>query len=198
MTVSIVHAGVPVAGARRVAVLVHGRDQDEQVMLDVARRLALPDVAYVLPVCAARSWYPGRYFDPVAANEPHLTDALTALEAAATSADPGRTVIGGFSQGACLIAELVARRPRAWAGAAVLTGALLGPAGEIVTPVPLPGLPMFFGYSRHDEWVAADRAHATASAFAAAGARVTEEVYDDTEHRISDRAVAGLRRLLGE
>lgn len=193
-------AGVPLADARMVGVLVHGRDQDEQVMLDVADRLALSDVGYVLPVAADGRWYAGRYFDPLPVNEPELLSALDAIEAgidlarAAGIADE-RIVVGGFSQGACLTAELIARRPHAYAGAAVLTGTLLGRPGEEATPPPLNGLPMFFGFSRHDDWIAPERAHATARIFTDAGARTTVEVYDDTEHVVTDAAVAGLRRL---
>ncbi len=201
LAVSPVLAGAPLERARMAAVLVHGRDQDEQLMLDVVRRLSLPDVAYVLPVAAGREWYSGRYFDPVGENEPHVSWALEALMAAI--AVPGhagvpdeRVVVAGFSQGACLIAELIARWPRPWAGAAVLTGSLLGPEGDRRTPAPVPGLPMFFGFSRYDEWIAPERAHDTARAFAAAGAQVTVETYEDREHHINDRAVAGLRRLL--
>ena len=54
----VVHAGVPLDAARSVAVLVHGRDQDEQLMLDVVARLSLDDVAYLLPVAAQRTLVP--------------------------------------------------------------------------------------------------------------------------------------------
>lgn len=182
------------------AVLVHGRDQDEAVMLDVVKRLELDDVAYLLPVAAERSWYPGRYFDPVSHNEPHVSWAIEACEAALAAAHAGglpdqRIVLGGFSQGACVVAELLARTPRPLAGAAVLTGSLLGRAAER-SPAPVDGLRMFFASSRYDEWIALADAHATAQAFERAGAVVVLETYDDREHHVSDRAVAGLRVLL--
>ena len=195
-------AGAPLDRARVVGLLVHGRDQDEAVMLDVVERLGLDDVGYILPVAAGRTWYPGRYFDPVAENQPQVDWALAAFEAALVLAGQAgvgdeRIVVGGFSQGACLIAELAARRPRGWAGAAILTGTLLGPAGERVVPAEgVRDLPMFFGSSRFDEWIAPSDAQATADAFAAAGARVTAEVYDDRVHEVNEAAVAGLRRLL--
>jgi phospholipase/carboxylesterase len=198
-----VPAGIPLERARMAAVLVHGRNQDEQVMLDVVARLGLDDVAYLLPVADGNVWYPGRYFDPLPDNAPWIAWALDALDAAIAAVHGAgigdeRLVLGGFSQGACMLAELAARRPRAWAGVAVLTGTLLGPRGETTKPARVDGLPMFFGSSRHDEWVKPERVQATAEAFAAAGARVTLETYEDREHRINDEAVAGLRRLLAE
>jgi predicted esterase len=181
-------------------VLVHGRDQDEHVMLDVAERLQLDDIAYLLPVAADRSWYPGRYFDPLSGNEPHLSWAIEACHAALTTAHaagvaPQRTVLGGFSQGACVVAELVARGSPSLAGAAVLTGSLLGQPAQR-TLAPLDGLPMVFSISRYDEWIALRDAHATAQAFERAGAVVRFETDEDREHHINDHAVAGLRALL--
>lgn len=193
-------AGASLADARAVGVLVHGRDQGPEVMLDVAQRLALDDIGYVLPAAAGRTWYPGRYFAPVEDNEPHVSWSLEALEAAIAVARDGgfgfeRIVFGGFSQGACLVAELTARRPRPFAGVAVLTGTLLGPDGQEIEPAPANGLPMFFASSRYDEWIPPARAESTARAFERAGAEVTAEVLGDREHHVSSRAVAGLRRL---
>ncbi len=196
-----VPAGPPLELARMAAVLVHGRNQDEQVMLDVVARLGLDDVAYVLPMAAGNVWYPGRYFDPLPDNAPWIAWSLDALDGAiarvrAAGVGDERLVLAGFSQSACLIAELIARRPRSWAGAAILTGTLLGPDGEMTRPRRADGLPMFFGSSRHDQWIRLDRVEATAAAFQEAGASVSLEIYDDREHQISDDAVAGLRRLL--
>lgn len=181
-------------------VLVHGRNQDEAVMLDAVERLNLGDVAYLLPLAGERSWYPGRYFDPVPANEPHLSWAVEACEAALAAAGAAgvpdqRIVLGGFSQGACVVAELLARRPRPLAGAAILTGALPGRPTDR-SPPPLAGLPMLVALGRYDEWIALADAQGTAEAFARAGAAVVFEAYEDREHHINDQAVAGLRRLL--
>ena len=144
LAVPPVTVGPPVAGARRVAVVVHGREQDPEYMLE------------------------------------HLVE-------------PERVVLAGFSQGACLVAELLARAPRRFAGAAILTGAFIGPQPE---PAGLDGVPVFMESSRYDEWVALDHVEATAKAFEAAGARVELQVSDDREHRIRDAAVAGVRALL--
>jgi phospholipase/carboxylesterase len=189
-----VTVGPPVAGARRVAVVVHGRDQDPEYMLEhLVGRLDAPDVAFVLPAAAERSWYPARYFDPREANEPWLGHALAAVEAAIGGVEPERVVLTGFSQGACLVADLLAHVPRRFAGAAILTGAFIGPHPE---PAGLDGVPVFMESSRYDEWVALADVEATAKALEAAGARVELQVSDDREHRIRDAAVAGVRALL--
>jgi phospholipase/carboxylesterase len=142
-----------------VGVMVHGRDQDERVMLDVADRVALSRCpSYVLPPAAGGSWYTGRYFDPVAQLEPDVGWGIDAIEAAVVMATRAgvphqRIVPCGFSQGACMLAELLARRPRPFAGAAALTGTLLGPPGQRATPSPVSGLPVYFASSRYDDWI---------------------------------------------
>ena len=195
-----VAAGHSLVGARMACVLVHGRDQDDGVMLDVAKRLNLGHVAYLFPLAAERSWYPGRYFDPVTENEPHLSWAIEACGAAlATARAAGvpdqRVVLGGFSQGACVVAELLAREPRPIAGAAILTGSLPGRPVDRTLP-PLAGLRMLFALGRYDEWIALADARATGQAFERAGAEIVFETYEDREHHINDQAVAGLRALL--
>jgi phospholipase/carboxylesterase len=194
-------SGPELGEARAVAILVHGRDQDEQVMLDVARRLDLPDVAYLMPVAVARTWYPGRYFDRRAGSEPDLTRSLRTMDAARRLAEQAgvpdeQIVLAGFSQGACLIADYVAAAgPRPFAGAAILTGSLIGTPEERATPDVAAGLPMVFASSRYDEWIALPDALATTDAFADAGAATTWIELDDRVHHVSDRAVDALRAL---
>src|SRR5512133_3918944 len=97
------------ADAAIAAVLLHGRDQDPEWMLDLARRIDLDDaVSYVVPRAADRSWYPGRFYDPMQDNEPWLGWSLQAIEAAVAGARGDRRALPaialvGFSQGACIV-----------------------------------------------------------------------------------------------
>ena len=185
------------------AVLVHGRDQDAEWMRDVARRVDLDDaVFYVLPRAAERSWYPGRFYDPMEDNEPWLGWSLEAIEAAVDVAH-GRTrplsriALVGFSQGACIVAEHLARRPEPYGAAAILTGALFGTPDLERMPVgSLDGLPMFFGIAEEDDWIPLDAVRDTVAAFQRAGARCELRVYDDTEHGVNDDEAAAVRGLL--
>jgi phospholipase/carboxylesterase len=196
-----VTAGDPDAAV--AAVLVHGRDLDPEFMLEVAGRVGLDDsVAYVVPRAARGSWYPGRFYDPMEDNEPWLGWSLEAIERAVdTAVGAGRTLdrvaLVGFSQGACIVAEHLARRPAPYGAAAILTGALFGTpdAGRLPAGA-LDGLPMFFGIARDDEWIPTAAVRETVAAFRRAGANCELRVYDDEEHGVNDDEAAAVRRLL--
>jgi predicted esterase len=191
-------AGAPEAEGRLAVVLVHGRDQGPDVMLDVVRRLRLPDVTYVLPIADGYSWYPGLYTDPMEANEPWITWSLEGIDRAIERAQgPHGTrpvVLLGFSQGACLVAERLARGPVPAPLNAVLTGALMGPADRPMDH--LAGTEVFFGTSQRDTWVALEHTQGTVDAFRRAGAECTLKVYEGDEHLVNDDEVATLREMI--
>jgi phospholipase/carboxylesterase len=194
-------AGEPLSAARRIAIVVHGRAQSPGYMLDaLVSRLDLDDVAYVLPGADDGSWYPGRYFDPLEANEPWLRDALEALSRAigvATSAGfrPEEIVLAGFSQGACLACEHLRRWPAHYAGVALLTGCLMGPGGD--PPIAaIPRVPTYIGTREDDEWIPAGDVRRAAAALARAGAEVSLDVRSPGPHQIDPEDVLAVRDLL--
>ena len=196
--------GRAVARARRVAVVLHGRGQDPVYMLEhLVARLDAPDVAYVLPPAAGGSWYPGRYNEPRAANEPWLGHALEAGEAAIAGVlEAGvpaeQIVLAGFSQGGCLVggpARADAATVRGRGGAdrrADRAGQRRDPAGAARRRAGVHGeQPLRRAGWRSSGWrrrLVRWRRRARASSC---------EVADDREHRIRAAAVAGVRALLG-
>jgi predicted esterase len=73
---------------------------------------------------------------------------------------------GGFSQGACLASEYVARNARKYAGLFVFSGALIGPKGTPRNyPVSLDKMPVFIGGGDSDPWVTHDLLGETARVF---------------------------------
>jgi phospholipase/carboxylesterase len=184
-------AGRALGGSPVVAIVVHGRDLDPEYMLEhLVRRLDRPALSYLLPTAHDRSWYPTSFLAPIAENEPRLSFALDRLEAlradveAAGIADQSIVWVG-FSQGACLVTEYVARSRHQFGGLVAMTGGLIGPLDQaLTTPRAVQGLPTFFGDSDVDPFVPLDRVRATARAFDAAGAEVGEAVYPGAVHEI--------------
>ena len=106
--------------ARRVAVVVHGRDAGPGVHARAPRRCLIdaPDVAYVLPAARAARGTPARYFDPRdrqrAAARPRAGGCRGGDRRGARRRRAAeRVVLAGFSQGACLVADAVARHAAA-------------------------------------------------------------------------------------
>jgi phospholipase/carboxylesterase len=197
--------GEPLESASIAVVAVHGRDQDPRWMLEnLVRQLDLPRAAFILPEAENNTWYPGRFFDREAENEPWVRRALACcMRAVSVAEDAGipveRIALAGFSQGACLVAELLAREPRHYAAAAILTGGLFGTEDEVHVPRgSLDGLPMLITGHLEDDWVPVPRVERTAELFREAHARVELAIHDDPEHQINDDEVAAVRRLLLE
>ena len=162
------------------AVLVHGRGSGPETMRDLAGRLAKEGMRCVLPAASGRTWYPQRFTAPRAHNEPWLTYALEAL---GTHVGDDAALIG-FSQGACLVLEFVARHPRRYRAVAGLTGGLIGGAGELTRPHGLDGTPVLITTAEGDEWVPPERTRESAEILAAAGAQVDLRVFGPGSHAI--------------
>ncbi|MCI0728974.1 MAG: alpha/beta hydrolase, partial [Chloroflexi bacterium] len=110
----VVAAGKPLAQARAAVILVHGRGATAESILELAEELYHPDVAYLAPQAAGNTWYPYSFLSPIPQNEPGISSGLAALaallERVVVAGIPyERIVLGGFSQGACLATEFVAR-----------------------------------------------------------------------------------------
>jgi phospholipase/carboxylesterase len=164
----------------RLAVLVHGRGSGPEAMLDLAGRLAAAGVRCVLPAAAGHTWYPQRFNVPVADNEPWLTWALDALD---SHVSDGAALVG-FSQGACLVLEYVARHPRRYRAVAALSGGLIGADDELTRPHGLDGTPLLITTAEGDDWVPIERTRESARILEAAGAQVDLRIHRPSSHAI--------------
>jgi predicted esterase len=211
MSASDPHANQPVltAGpnptdARLTLVLVHGRGGTATGMLDLTGLLEVEDVAFVAPAAAGQTWYPLSFLSPIPQNEPFLSSALRVLEGVVSSLEAkgvGADKIGwiGFSQGACLTLEFVARHARRYALVAGLSGGVIGPPG---TPRnytgSLDGTPVFLGCSDVDAHIPLERVHETTRVYRALGADVDERIYPGMGHFVSPDEIRAVRALLAK
>lgn len=195
--------GSRLAEAKRVVVLVHGRDQDPDFMVThVIDRLEVPDVAYVLPRAPQRRWYPAPFLAPLELNATALDESLQRLDELHVWLEecgrpPGEVMWCGFSQGASLVTTYVARRGLRCGGLVAFTGGLIGPPGSrFHIEGDLTGMPVYMSASAADDWLPVDRAVETASVFRAAGAQVRLDVFQDRGHEISDAEIDVARQLM--
>ncbi len=198
----VTEAGAPLHRAKAAVVMLHGRGAEARDMLSLAEVLAQPDLAYLAPQAAGRSWYPYSFLAPIVRNEPFLSSALEMLDRllgqlGAQGIQSDRTVLFGFSQGACLALEYAARHARRYGGVVGLSGGLIGPAG---TPRDyagqLAGTPVLLGCSDVDPHIPLDRVHETARVLRALGGAVTERIYPGMGHGINEDEVKQARGLL--
>jgi phospholipase/carboxylesterase len=111
---------------------------------------------------------------------------------------PEKIAILGFSQGACLATEFVARNPRRYGGAFALSGGLIG---EAIKPGDysgsLDGTPVFLGCSDIDPHIPAERVKQSAEILRALGGEVTEKIYPGMGHMIVEDEIEHVRRIIG-
>jgi predicted esterase len=198
-----VAAGRPLREAEAAVVMVHGRGASAESILTLADELGRPELAYVAPQAAGYTWYPNSFLAPIERNEPYLSSALETLEGLlakleAEGIPAERTVLLGFSQGACLSLEFAARHAKRFAGVVALSGGLIGPPG---TPREYGGLfdgtPVFLGCSDRDPHIPEERVHESADVFRRMGAQVTERIYPGLGHTVNEDELSWVRDLLG-
>jgi predicted esterase len=111
---------------------------------------------------------------------------------------PGeRIALLGFSQGACLTTEYVARRPRRYGAVLGLTGGLIGPAGTPRDyPGSLAGTPVFLGCGDPDPHIPFERVRETDAVLARMDADVETRRYPGRPHTVSEDELDACRGLL--
>lgn len=172
-------------------VLVHGRGATAEGILTLAQELAHPAFAYLAPQARGNSWYPYSFLAPTASNEPGLSSALGAIgqvldQLAEAGIPPERTILLGFSQGACLALEFAARRAQRYGGVVGLSGGLIGPDGTPRDyPGSLAGTPVFLGCSDADMHIPKERVVESADLLRRLGGEVTVRLYPNMGHTIN-------------
>ena len=108
-----------------------------------------------------------------------------------------RIMLAGFSQGALLASEYVARQAQRYGGLLAFSGGLIGPPG---TPRDyqgtLEGTPVFIGCSDVDPHIPLGRVEETAEVLARLGATVDKRIYPRLGHTINDDEIAAAAALV--
>ncbi len=187
----VLFMGEPLGQAQAAMVMVHGRGARAEDILELAVELNRPGFVYLAPQAANNSWYPQSFLAPISSNEPWLSSALARLSTVLQRVEEGgipreRTILLGFSQGACLALEFAARHAQRYGGIAVLSGGLIGPDG---TPRDYPGsfagTPVFLGCSDRDPHIPKERVQQSAEVLRRLGADVTMRLYPNMEHTVN-------------
>lgn len=198
----ILTAGVPLDQAKLAIILIHGRGASAQDILSLSRELAHPNAVYLAPQAAGGQWYPYRFVEPIARNEPDFSSALGLLDRIVAQAGEAgiaadHVVIGGFSQGACMALEYAARRPQRWGGVIAFSGALIGDGDRLHAYTgSLAETPIFIGCSDIDFHIPLARVQESTKRLTMLGAAVTERLYPGMGHSINEDELEQARTLI--
>ncbi|NUB90577.1 phospholipase [Haloterrigena sp. SYSU A121-1] len=197
-------AGAPALAADAALVVCHGRGATAQGVVNLFEPVYRHGLAVLAPQAERSRWYPRSAAAPRTENEPWLSSSVDCVAAACEAAaeigiPPERTVLAGFSQGACVVAEYVRRNPDRYGGLAVLSATLPGSATELeATDIDgsLAATPVLLGYGAEDPYIDPSRVAATAQIFERADAAVDERRYPETGHEVTDDEFAAIGALL--
>jgi predicted esterase len=184
-------AGEPLDTAQAAMIMVHGRGASAGDILSLTEFFDEAGFAYLAPQAAGYTWYPYSFLSPLEKNEPYLTSALevvaTVLDHVSKAGIPAeKTMLLGFSQGACLSTEFAARNPQRYGGLAILSGGLIGPEGTAFSyQGSLAGTPAFLGCSDVDFHIPQERVQESTRVLRDLGAEVTERLYPGMGHTIN-------------
>jgi phospholipase/carboxylesterase len=199
-------AGEALEKARAAMIMIHGRGASAEDILELAAELKQPGFVFLAPQASGHAWYPNSFLAPIESNEPGLSSGLAVIAAllerlAEAGVPVERTMLLGFSQGACLMLEFAARNARQYGGVVGLSGGLIGPDG---TPRDyagsLAGTPVFLGCSDIDPHIPKERVEESAEVLRRLGGDVMARLYPRMGHMVNRdelRFVQGMMERVG-
>lgn len=193
--------GAPLAEAKAAVILLHGRGSSGEDIAGLAEVLKRPDIAYLAPTATNGTWYPQRFLAPLAENEPWLSSALSTVHELVVDLNSKgfsseRIGIAGFSQGACLAIEYVARNPARYLFAATMSGALIGPLDTPRPQVDLQGTPVLVASAEEDPHIPKAFVEHSATLLSSFGAQVTKWIFPGGGHTVFPPEVEWLQERL--
>lgn len=195
-------AGADADKAPGAVIFIHGRGASANSILPLSRDLDAADFHLVAPQANGNTWYPYSFLMPTEKNEPGLSsglqaiaDIITDLESKGVSKE--QIILCGFSQGACLASEYVARHPARYGGLIAFSGGLIGDSVNADNyNGSLKNTPFFIGCSDIDSHIPVERVHDTAEIMEKLGAAVTKKVYPGMGHTIIADEVEHAKKII--
>lgn len=129
-TYNISEQGVSLEEAAKAVILIHGRGAPPEDILGLADFFDDGKTYFAAPEASDYVWYPYSFLVPAEQNQPWLNSAIENIETLIRNIEkvlPSENIyVMGFSQGACLTAEVCCRNAKKYGGIAVFTGGLIG------------------------------------------------------------------------
>lgn len=194
--------GKPLQEADKALIMIHGRGAYARDILGIASHLNVQEYALFAPEATNNTWYPYSFMAPPEQNEPWLSSALNLVKEAVDAAtEQGISAENiyflGFSQGACLALEFVARNAKKFGGVVAFTGGLIG---DKIDQDNYTGnfnsTPIFMGTGNPDPHVPIERVKESAIILEKMNAKVHLKVYNGKAHSVSQDEIDEANRLV--
>lgn len=199
---NIFSAGRPFGEADKVLVMLHGRGAHAGDILRLGEHLNVSDFTLLAPQASNNTWYPYSFLAGAGQNEPWLSSALELLDEIVNDIKgQGIPAAGiyflGFSQGACLCLEFVARHAAGYGGVIAFTGGLIG---DNVIKENYSGdfehAPVLLTTGNPDPHVPVERVRESAGILEEMNAKVNLRIYENRPHTISQEEIEAANTII--
>ncbi len=199
----VVQTGASIDDATHAMIMIHGRGASADSIIGLSQEFDdNGKVIYLAPQADGFTWYPYSFMAPQDQNQPGINSGLKAISDIIVMLNEKRIrhqniYILGFSQGACLASEYVARNPQTFAGLFALSGGLIGDSIDVESySGDLGKTPVFLGCSDVDPHIPKERVDETAEVFEKLNARVTKKLYPDMGHMVNEDEISHIQEIL--
>ena len=198
-----VTAGKSPEDSSAAIIMIHGRGASAESILTLANEFEnVDDFHFAAPQANNFQWYPHSFLAPTDRNEPGLSSGLQAIfdiihDLEEKGIPKNKIILLGFSQGACLASEYVARHPARYGGLIALSGGLIGDTISAENYFgSLDNTPYFVGCSDIDPHIPVERVHESADILGGLGATVTKKIYPGMGHTVNEDEIKRINKLI--
>lgn len=196
----ITEIGTSLAEAEKAIILIHGRGAPPEDILSLADFFNTDNTYVAAPEATDYVWYPLSFLAPREQNQPWLDSAISNIEKLIAQIEqhiPAENIfIMGFSQGACLTAEVTARNAKAYGGIGVFTGGLIGAEPDFNKyKGSFAGAKAYISNGDNDPHIPLARTEETIELFGNMGADVTREIFPGRPHTINMDEINKVKEL---
>ena len=201
----IAEGGVSVSEADAAMVMIHGRGATAPSIIQLAGEFNTDKkLTLRAPQASGNTWYPNSFMAPSEQNQPGLSSGLQKIydivqDFKKNGFSEENIYFLGFSQGACLASEFVARHPAKYGGLIALSGGMIG-VGDAVHQGDYEGdllnTPIFMGCSDVDPHIPKERVNESEEIFTKLNADVTKKLYPGMGHLVNEDEIKHIEEIL--
>lgn len=195
--------GADLKKATKAMIMIHGRGASAQSILGLSKEFKnTHNFVFLAPQASGQTWYPYSFLAPTENNQPGINSGLQAISDIIEKLnEQGITnqniFLLGFSQGACLASEFVARNPSKYAGLIALSGGLIGETINLESfSGNLDKTPVFMGCSDIDAHIPKERVNESAEVFEQLDAKVVKKLYPGMGHLVNEDEIQHIQQLI--